>query len=198
MYLDDVAELDALVRRVSPKAKLEANGYELDSVEELTEVPGGKIRSMRWFASGDSFGSYLSVDLSYGAAKAIAREYDDALRGVAERVIDALRRSRRRRRRQLGPLAWHWASRMVFIAACSGLAYQVREGWWQYPLIAAMAIVSVGGIWVDLHSVVVVPHRRSEHPSFWRRSGDEVTLVLIGVVVGAIPSAIIAYLTAKG
>jgi len=181
------------VRRVSPKAKLEANGYELDSVEELAEVPGGKIRSMRWIASGESFGSYLSVDLSYSAAKVIAREYDDALRGVAERVIDALRRSRRRRRRQLGPLAWHWASRTVFIAACSGLAY-LREGWWQYPLAAAIAIVGVGGAWVDLHSVVVVPHLRSEHPSFWRRSGDQVTLVLIGVVVGAIPSAIIAYL----
>lgn len=127
VYLDDIAELDALVRRVSPEAKLEANGYELDSIEELAEVPGGKIRSMRWFASGGSFGSYLSVDLSYSAAKVIAREYDDALRGVAERVIDALRRSRKRR--HLGPLAWHWAIRTVVLAACVGLTYLVPKGW---------------------------------------------------------------------
>ncbi len=43
LYLDDMAELNAIVRKVSPDATLEANGYELDAVEELKELPEGKI-----------------------------------------------------------------------------------------------------------------------------------------------------------
>lgn len=50
-------------------------------------------------------------------------------------------------------------------------------------------------MWFDLHPVVFVPHRRTDHASFWKRSGDQVTLLVIGVLLGAIPTAIIAYVT---
>lgn len=137
LYLDDLAELDGVVRRVSPKAKLEANGYELDSLDELAEVPGGPIRSMRWFAmSSGSFGSYLSVNLSSTGAKVIARDYDDAIRGAAANVVDVLRRSRRR----VGPLGWHWAIRIVILLALSSSGFWLPEGWWAYPMMAAALI----------------------------------------------------------
>lgn len=166
---------------------LQVDDYEVDAISELADLDLDTFRSVRW----RSLSPWFQVVLTESRVAVSATGSDPGLRGAAERVGDVLRRCRRPLLRALG-MSWPLAG----AALGTFVVLNFQSAWWSLALYPAL-LWWLLALWVTSHRAVVVAVRRSQRTSFWKRRGDDVRILVIGIVLGVIPTAVITYLTTK-
>ncbi|MDP9475401.1 MAG: hypothetical protein M3R38_06875 [Actinomycetota bacterium] len=195
VFLDDLEEIDRVIRRACGDVRLEVDGYVLDGLADLTEVPGEEtLKEVQWLAYLGSFEQRLTkmiVTLSSRRADASA---SPELRGPLEEVGDVLRRSRRR---LAYALSWGRGVPLALVGVLIGLlALLIGDDDWGEKVVTTPALLALPFLlsaswtsfaigWRPNRQAVILRSRRGQD-SFWRRNKDAVWLVLLGALAGAV------------
>ncbi|HEX5440588.1 MAG TPA: hypothetical protein VFW76_06870 [Ktedonobacterales bacterium] len=215
LYLDDAEELLKLVREHCKQMTIEAEGFIVPSLDDLTGLARRQIR--RLDVKGHTDGSYLHLELNQRNAYCyLSRDDDTPLRGVFTQIDAILKR-----RARLVQLLLSWpvvttASALFTLINCVGtgfsiarLAQLVQElqapghlhftgfgfgDLWSLPLFVAYltyaAWLSVVGL--RYHTVIYL-YPWHERTTFWERHKEEIMVQVIAGVIIFIVTAIVAF-----
>lgn len=198
VFLDELEEIDRVIRQACEEVRLEVDNWELDSMGDLAEVPGtGRLREVSW--SGHLWHgerrklSSLSVALDPHLTIASS---DPELRRYLEEVGDVLRP---RRRRLAKALSWPWGVplALVGLTIVSVLAGDDTANPEVPPAAFAIGLLLVAWtmfafLWMPNHQALIFRSRRGDRASFWL--SREVRLVLLGALAGAVFGTLGSYL----
>lgn len=188
LYREDVAELLAIFARTAEQVEVEVGGYRLSEAEELTEVPIEETSALSIKATGP----YVSLTLTHvngwlyasGSAGAGAR-------GLADEVRAFLIR-RRDRIGTVGVRLGYVSPGLATSALLAAAALYATGA--SSATVAGLLLLAVAWViytwWASRealrHHARIVLKPRAEAPGFFRRNGDKIILMLLGLVLGAL------------
>jgi len=180
VYCDDLESIEAILKSEAENLKVEAEGYQFDSVAEASEYLRDRvIRKLELKA----YTPHVSVELDSVQARLYVGASTNAGAGLFHRIDQILRRARRRCwPLYTFPFVWGLiVASNALVAAVLLLAAGVV-----IPVIALGVAwtVWVGYIRLKRHSTILPGHRGA--PGFWTRKKDDVLLAVVSAVVGAI------------
>jgi hypothetical protein len=201
VYLDDLKEIDRILRGIGDEVRLQAETfhddveYELTGLAELEELPGGDVlRRITWSRGWPKPAFWVAL-----APRWVAVTGDAELRGPLEQVADVLRR---RRRRLAHAVTRSWIVSGLLGGAMGGTAtgaFRVdgagRLVWFGGLIVAVCGYAAV--TWAQSHKTVIVRQRRLDHPPFWERKRDELIVLAISVVLTAVVSGVVGFLLGR-
>ncbi len=191
LYLDDLEELDTILRKAYPTVSLQAGAVDVDTVGELHEVQPEDLRELVWFALDGLSSLYLHISPVVVSLR--ARRCDISHRGALAQIEDLMRR----RRRKLATLSERvrYLSLLVFLAL-TGVVLDSEQRVLYAAWIPTLAWFWYT-IWAMTHKGVVVLERRREQRSWWRRNRDALVVGLVVAVVSAVLGSGITYLLTR-
>jgi hypothetical protein len=185
LFMDDIQEIETLLRRVSSQVDLESDKYKHDTSGELAQLKEEFITRLAMSAFGDNHVSlYLDPDNIWLSTNPLT----PASLGTLHLIRDIILRRRRTlagwaRRRWLRFAPWFAgvAAIIVGLLALKGHAAVTLTG----------TCVFVGGVvwhvwasWVCRHRYSVIFLRKGPGDvSFWRRKRDEISLGIFFMLV---------------
>lgn len=201
LYLDDLEQLDGTMRAAYPKVDLQAGELDVDSVEDLHEVPPEALRDLTWY--GFQGASSMFLHISRGSVSVQVRNCEAAHRVALVEIEEVMRR----RRRRFATLT----RKILFLPPLAGVAVGVTilfgehwsftDHWATYVAFLVFTAWSWYMNWTLTRQGLVTLERRRDRRSFWQRNSDALSVGLInGVVVamiGAAAGALLTYLITK-
>ncbi len=189
LYLDDLEELDRIMRAACPKVHLEAGAYDLDAVEEVGQLPPEASRKLKWSGFGHDGRSFLYIHVARDSLFASGERCDAACLSALHEIEQVMRRRRR-------PLA-HFSLRfygilpsvVLLLATALHALAGFRFGFWFWLAAAPLLVWSVYTYLTIGRRALVVLEHSNVWRSYWQRNRDALSVNLISAVVGAVVGA---------
>jgi hypothetical protein len=187
LYLDDLNEIEGIVKESTATMELEADGFQFASVEEMAhKLRDRSITGVKLTISQP----YSTIELERLWAKLYVSSSETLGAGLFHKLDHVLAQARR-------PL-WFLYS-YYFVSPLGSLAgIMILKSLW------ALGIGPIGwALWVFFvrsrrHSLVIIVARKGIG-SFWTRKKDDIILVgmgaFIGAILGVIGTLLISYLS---
>jgi hypothetical protein len=203
VYLEDIEALVDVLSSVADKVDIETDRYTLSTPADLLQLPeGGRIE-----LTLSTIDPYYRVRIAGGNAFFEGSGGTGVqLRGAKAEVL-AVFKSRQRWGASvvMHPMRWAWAS-LLWVLGFVGLFALLHAHKSLSLLQVGVAALSIGmAVYTETRilsflwrgRVIVVPRRRAEAPSFWKRNGEKVVVNLIVAVVASVMTTFGAYLIAR-
>ncbi len=185
LYLDDLEELDRIMRAACPNVHLEAGAYDLDAVEEVGQLPPEALRKLEWSGFGHDGRSFLYIYVARDNLFASGRSCDAACLSALHEIEQVMRR----RRRPLAHLSLRFygllPSVVLLLAAALYALADFRFDFWFLLDVAQSWMWSVYTLSTQRRRALVVLERSNAWRSYWQRNRDALSVGLIIAVVGA-------------
>jgi hypothetical protein len=190
LWRDDLAEIVAVMRQVSPELTLETDAYTLDDVDELIDVKEMQVSAFRATSSDGR----VRLILGRKDASISADDPDLLTRGMLgeiQRLAD--RRSRQRLRHKVFWWSFALSGFAAFVWSCS-----LGGGRATSSLVVYLAVLGGGlGIWIHFldsprQRAIIKTRTRAEAPPWLIRNRDALVtnavvsavFLVIGIVIG--------------
>jgi hypothetical protein len=181
LYLEEVDEFYQFISGIAKDVTFEVEGYRLNSPEELKKLPVNHIHNLQINSSRP----FIKLDLRPYSAEIFIGNGDVEAEGIASRIENILLSGR-------APVYFvpsgFFSGILASVPLWIGLALKNN-------LISGLGIAFVT-VWATLLSIdyqfrlkqytTVSPMKRKELPSFWARNKDQIWLLIIGAVIGAV------------
>ena len=168
LYLDEVQELFDFVSDVGEGVTLQAEGFRLDSPQELKELPVGQIHNLSISADRP----YLRVELRNSSAEIFLGGGDVESEGVASRIENILLKGKAKV--YFLPSGF-WVSLLSWMPLWFGIAIKnaVVSGIGIAIVIMYFVMSAMDGRFKFKRYSTVLPMSRKEVSSFWVRNKDQ-------------------------
>jgi len=185
LYLDDLERIIEIFKEASDDVRILTSEYELDSIDEFRNLHEETLNYLKISISEP----FVSLELKPNGIWLFISEDELISRGVFEKIKQLLH-SRRRK------LSWLTANPYLAGAAVGSSAFpffKAIDSQNVYWAVLGCSLLMIGAIWtwwsfagtLKKYSIVRL-RRRAESPSFWKRKKDDIVLVIISAVVGAL------------
>jgi len=193
LYLDDLEQIVSILKVESNEVKIETDEYKYESLEELVGNRKETIYELK-LGSGRSVWSPVKLSLDKYFVELFISEDEPRLRGLFEKIKEILVKRERVYRRLVSPIF------SLIFSVFSLTIIIVNKFLYPLPLIilpflyfiiipSATTISLIIVVWLNMekgkYSIIVLKHR-SDQVSFWKRNKDQVLLLIIGTVIGAV------------
>jgi hypothetical protein len=200
LYLDDLQEITSfLMEHYGDKIELRTTEYKISNVDNLPLLKDPRIKYLRILGGGETF-SDVEIEFKRDTASIFCRADTPFNRGVVEYLKALILK----RERYVSKARWL----MIPVIAFYGLV-----GIWQrfiHPIqtwgeVLAFLFLTITFLlftgwfcWGNLlnHSIII-PNLKKDVPSFWQRNKDQIWLVILGGVLGALLTVVGALLFGK-
>ena len=194
LWLDDLEQIHEILRGEDGENRtlIESDQFSADLVADLAGIPQERVGTISLACYRDE---ELSMALNIGKPNyLVALKRDEWSLGVLARLRDLLHR---RHRKIYDPPVGVVSFLVPVLAAVVALPYLPpgnADPWLVAGIFAFGAILgsAFGWVWGALQRSVVIVRYRVEMPSWWKRNRDRLSIAVIGVLLGAIASAVIA------
>lgn len=194
LYLDDVEAIYRIVTEVSEQVEIKTEGYKFASPDLLTKLPVSQTDKL----SVNGHSAHVSVEVFrrhihvYGATDTLA------IRGAVAAIMSVLSKRRHRWLERLGSVSLIASVASLGIMLGILLLVWLLRGMptvpWIGPVLVAwllsVAYVTVMAIVRSPKRPIVVFKYSTESPSFFKRHGDQLILILITAVVSSVASVL--------
>lgn len=203
IHLDEVAELDTILRAHCKKVTLVIDAFELDTLAEINTLQKSSTTRL----SFQCYEPFIRIVLNEWHGVIQANEDDPVILGVVERCVAVLRPFYCRARYVLAQIAhYNW---LLPGGAGGAMGYFYADPWTdtaaKQMFFAAVTVFAVWVIWavwswrfLTLRYNVIYLTKRLEAPSFWARQKDNLIVNgLVAIVSAAIGAAVAILLGAQ-
>jgi hypothetical protein len=203
LYLDDIEEIERTLLRLGPNVAASTTGlsvsngtWEAESVKELVEASGSGGGPSWDFRFESSRRGHFSVNVGRTATSMYVGDMDDMeMRGAAEQIHTILLSARRPLLVRLlvsafaGGLLYFAVAMVGFVGLTTALVASEDYPTLLGPVSLALLVAGVLSVVVSVRTTLrrnglAYLVRRESRPSFFKRKGDDLWLVLISAVVG--------------
>lgn len=181
LYLDDLKEIAAAVSLVSESFMITCGNMELDSVDEIDELANRQSKSQFNSIYIKSYSPYISIDLPHSGASAYVSEDSPELRGIIHKIEEIISQGTRK---YFDPL--HAAPAVIlFFGAFINL---FRSEYVTASIYLGLVFFSIfaAAIIQMKHRLIIHTYERNKKSSFFIRKKDEIILVIISGLFGAV------------
>lgn len=188
LYLNDLEDVVAIIRQVSPTINITTSSHSFDGLEDLREN-GPKTFHRLQIASSEP---YITLDLQPYKIEIYISDDTPEERGILEQLKSRLLKCR-------APLAWTTSNRIgpfVFGATITALVIWVRPLWIASLALLPVLLLLLAGWRLSFNTYATIHLvTRAERPSFWERNKDQILLAIISGVIGAFIALAIQFLS---
>ena len=183
LFLDDIVDIYEAVSENSDNARIELNGFSLDSISEIYQFKNKRIESFGICAANHD------VSVSYENRLYIHYSDDTASLGIVKRIEDIVKRGHSR----FSAFLWSgWSFAVVtvvllFASSALSVYHQVETGKYSYiPAIILIPYAIKLFFKPDNGNIKINPYNRSESSNFFSRNWEQLLLNIIVLIVGFI------------
>lgn len=191
LYADDLREVIGMFEDVCRKTEVKAGDYRISTAAELDDLIAAHGQDTLPDLKIQGFDPYVSVDfMPYGI-----RAYSSDDTAVQLGLIAKLRAVVERGRTWRPPQALLWVPAGV-LAGVSGYLFSARQ---PIPALTALSLALL----IFLADVLLITRRseiklytyqRNSRPGFIQRNGDQLVLLIVGAIAGAIITYLVGLL----
>jgi len=188
LYLDDVDDFIYKIQSVCEKIEFSTKDYEFESLEELKNNSGKKIKELT--ITGISLSPWMNISISVKKFEVHLSTHgkSEAIRGLWHSLRSSLQKKSGWYSRFLIP--WFWA----IILMCSVLGMGIYLGtshstpspkmFFLNPISASAAFLLILSFLIRWKGSTIYLKRRHLVPGFWTRNLDDIIKVIIGAAIG--------------
>lgn len=208
--LDDVEEIEQTLAAIdapadrAPSFEYSNGTWKTDTLQGLVDVGTGPFTEFEMRRHGPGL---LAVEVRNMDTRLYVSDLNDLqLRGAFDRIDTILRRARlpwavRAINSAIGAtLVFLGPAMFALVTLIAALAQSAGPRSWAIPLSVALLLYGIGGYALATQTALrrnglVTLVRRDNQPNFFARNRDELWILVIGVVIGAVASWVTAVLT---
>lgn len=187
LYLDDLEQIDEIMKEASTSLSFETEDFKFDSIEELkNNLKKAQINELHVKSSSP----YITIDFTRMWARVYVSSSETSSAGIFFR-LDQIISNRTRILKWLYSFYFIWVTNISvwLISGTFGLTF-ISSRMNPYTSITLTALSSMWLFWVLFirlrsHSIIFLTHRGSEKP-FLQRNKDNLILAIISAILGAI------------
>lgn len=184
LYYEDLEELYDIFKEHSGEVKVDADTYELDSIEEILKIKKDNFTDLKIYAHNP----YISLDFSKNAIRLYISDDTPFQRGLFEK----LKRLLKQKERYFISSLFSYYAYVLFLVVMSTLSFW-ENSYITYTVgILAVSLYIIQGIYTFKWHSIIIPIHKSSKPSFFQRNKDQMITSIISAVIGG---AIVLYLT---
>jgi len=193
LYLDDVEEIVKILKEISNEIEIKTEEYAFSDVSELTKTYAEDFTNLEI----GSRNPYINIAFRRYRLSVYASEQTLAILGAIQKIKDLLRKRKR---------SWILRRYYLVILIDTTLTLILARGVTSWFSVAPLPIDLLNGIVVVLnfsliwksykipHSLII-PQRRLERISFWKRNRDQILVGIICAILGGLFVSLLNYLT---
>ncbi len=191
IYREDLEKIENLIlNELKPREyKIETNEYEYEKVEQLQKDLGTAVD-----LHVQTYTPYLSIDFNKNSARVYSGDDDLKTMGAFDQIFSILSKKERRVLYYLSKVSV-WVAPILFFAPIRALAEIDKVDnpklWVVLGVVLVSALWWVIGFYSSLYKFSIIDFTYlKEKPNFIVRNKDQIILVVIGAIIGAIATIV--------